>query len=159
MLWSDHGWPFGEKQRYGKTQLWQETCRVPFMVKVPGVTPDNADCKGIVNLIDMFPTLIELCISKNPDNDGRSFAQLLHDPTMDWNEPILTDYNYGGHRIYDGRYSYIVFEKCTGTEELYDHKVDPMEWSNLVRMPEYTQTLEQLKKYIPLVRQQEAPRN
>ncbi|MAS64712.1 MAG: iduronate sulfatase [Coraliomargarita sp.] len=159
MLWSDHGWHLGEKQRYGKTQLWQETCRVPFMVKVPGVTRDNIDCKGIVNLIDMYPTLIDLCgIPKNPDNDGRSFAQLLRDPLMDWNKPILSDYNYGGHRVYDGRYSYIVFEKA-GTEELYDHKVDPMEWNNLIRMPEYAQTLERLKKHIPLVRQQEAPRN
>ena len=39
MLWGDHGWHLGEKQKYGKTQLWQESCRVPLMVKVPGITP------------------------------------------------------------------------------------------------------------------------
>ena len=41
ILWGDHGWHLGEKQKYGKTQLWQESCRVPLMVKVPGVTPKN----------------------------------------------------------------------------------------------------------------------
>ena len=67
MLWGDHGWFLSEKQRYGKTKLWQESGRVPLMVKVPGVTPKAKQCRGLVNLIDMYPTLIELCcLSENP---------------------------------------------------------------------------------------------
>ena len=159
MLWGDHGWYLGEKQRNGKTQLWQEACRVPFMVKVPGVTPKNKRCMGVVNLIDMYPTLIDLCgLPANPENDGRSFAKLLHNPDMEWNKPTLTDYGYGGHRIYDGRYSYIVFTE-QGTEELYDHKKDPMEWNNLINNPEYTQIKERLKSLVPTQREPESPRN
>ena len=86
MLWGDHGWHLGEKQKYGKTQLWQESCRVPLMVKVPGITPKRKRCVGVVNLIDMYPTLLELCgLPENSENEGRSFAELIHNPDMKWN--------------------------------------------------------------------------
>ena len=157
MLWGDHGWHLGEKQKYGKTQLWQESCRVPMMVKVPGVTPKRKRCDGIVNLIDMYPTLLELCgLPENPENEGRSFAELIHNPDMKWNTPTLTDYNYGGHRVYDGRYSYIVFTE-QGTEELYDHKTDPMEWNNLVQEDAYAAVKARLKALIPTQREPVSP--
>ena len=157
MLWGDHGWHLGEKQKYGKTQLWQESCRVPLMVKVPGVTPKRKRCDGIVNLIDMYPTLLELCgLPKNSENEGRSFAELIHNPDMEWNTPTLTDYNYGGHRVYDGRYSYIVFTE-QGTEELYDHQTDPMEWNNLAQEDEYAAVKARLKALVPTQREPIAP--
>ena len=159
IIWSDHGWHLGEKQKYGKTQLWQESCRVPLMVKVPGVTPNNKKSMGVVNLIDMYPTLLDLCgLPENPENEGRSFADLIRNPDMDWSEPTLTDYGYGGHRIYDGRYSYIVFSS-KGTEELYDHQADPMEWHNLVSNPEYAEVKARLKSYVPSEREPESPQN
>ena len=159
VLWSDHGWHLGEKQKYGKTQLWQESCRVPLMVKVPGVTPNNKKSMGVVNLIDMYPTLLDLCgLPENPENEGRSFADLIRNPDMDWSEPTLSDYNYGGHRIYDGRYSYIVFSS-NETEELYDHQADPMEWHNLVSNPEYAAIKARLKSYVPTEREPESPQN
>ena len=159
ILWSDHGWHLGEKQRYGKTQLWQETTRVPLMIKAPGVTPDNKKCAGVVNLIDLYPTLLELCdLPENSENEGRSFAELIHNPDMEWNEPTLSDYNYGGHRIYDGRYSYIVFSR-PGTEELYDHETDPMEWHNLAQNPEHAPTRQRLMSYLPTEREPESPQN
>ena len=61
VLWSDHGWHLGEKTKYGKTDLWEESDRVPFMVRVPGMTPTDFKCDGVVNLLDMYPTLVELC--------------------------------------------------------------------------------------------------
>jgi len=159
VLWSDHGWHLGEKQKYGKTQLWQESTRVPLMIRVPGVTPDGAKSEGVVNLIDLYPTLLELCgLPANPENEGRSFAPLIYDPDLEWNEPILSDYQFGGHRVYDGRYSYIVFNR-RGTEELYDHDVDPMEWNNLVNDPEYAAVKERLRQYIPENPAPMAPQN
>ena len=158
VLWGDHGWHLGEKMKYGKTQLWQESCRVPLMIKVPGVTKKNAKCSGIVNLIDLYPTLIDLCgLPKNLDLDGRSFAELIQKPNIEWNHPTLTDYNYGGHRIYDGRYSYIVFME-QGIEQLYDHWSDPMEWNNLVKEKKYEQIKDRLKDLIPKEREATAPR-
>lgn len=159
VLWSDHGWHLGEKQKYGKTQLWQESTRVPLMIRVPNVTPDNKKSMGVVNLIDLYPTLVELCgLPENPENEGRSFAPLVENPDLEWNEPILSDYNYGGHRVYDGRFSYIVFKRW-GTEELYDHDSDPMEWDNLADKPEYKAVKERLKTYLPKNPEPMAPRN
>ncbi len=159
VVWSDHGWHLGEKQKYGKTQLWQESCRVPLMIKVPGVTAKNKKSMGVVNLIDMYPTLLDLCgLPENPENEGRSFANLIRNPDMDWSEPTLSDYGYGGHRIYDGRYSYIVFSS-KGTEELYDHQADPMEWHNLISNPEYAEVKARLQSYVPSEREPESPQN
>ncbi|MEO0514388.1 MAG: sulfatase [Planctomycetota bacterium] len=157
MLWSDHGWHLGEKQRYGKTLLWQESCRVPLMVKVPGVTSGFQRSEGLVNLIDMYPTLVELCgLPPNPQNDGRSFAALVHQPDLEWNEPTLTTYGYGNHRIYDGRFSFITYR---GGEELYDHQADPMEWVNQAHNPEFVEVKNRLKAYLPPANEPEAPRN
>lgn len=159
MIWGDHGWYLGEKLRYGKTQLWQEACRVPFMVKVPGITPSNKTCYGVVNLIDMYPTLLDLCnLPENPLNDGRSFVKLLQNPDLEWNEPTLTTNKYKMHRIYDGRYSYIIDEN-RGTEQLYDHLVDSMEWTNLVYDTQYTEIKAYLKSYLPLTNEPQAPSN
>ncbi len=157
MLWGDHGWHLTQKKRYGKATLWQESCRVPFMVKVPGVTKPNQRSYGVVNLIDMYPTLLELCgLPPNPENEGRSFVELLHNPDMEWNEPTLTDWGYGGHRVYDGRYSYSIYIR-NGQEELYDHKTDPNQWHNLVRDPEYADIVERLSGYIPTEREPRSP--
>ena len=132
---------------------------MPLMVKVPGGTPKGRQCTGVVNLIDMYPTLIDLCgLPANPENEGRSFAKLLQNPDMEWNIPTLTDYNYAGHRIYDGRYSYTVFRE-KGTEELYDHQKDPMEWNNLANNPEYARIKERLKALVPTEIEPESPRN
>ncbi len=159
MLWGDHGWFLGEKMRYGKTQLWQESTRVPLMVKVPGVTPDNKRCDGVVNLIDMYPTLLELCgLPANPAVDGRSFAKLLQNPDMEWSDPTLTTMGYGNHRIYDGRFSYIHYLR-NDVEELYDHEKDPMEWNNLATDPEYARVKARLKKLIPKTNEPEGPDN
>ena len=70
----------------------------------------------------------------------------------------LTDYNYGGHRIYDGRYSYIVFIE-QGIEELYDHQVDPMEWRNLAQDQAYTNIKDRLKALVPAKREPVALRD
>ena len=159
MIWGDHGWHLGEKLKYGKTMLWQESCRVPFMVKVPGVTPANKTCYGLVNLIDMYPTLLELCgLPANPVNDGRSFAELLRNPDMEWNEPTLTTNSYKMHRIFDGRYSYSIDER-KGVEQLYDHQIDSMEWTNLVTDPQYDEIKERLKSYLPTTNEPESPKN
>ena len=159
MLWGDHGWHLGEKQKYGKTYLWQESSRVPLMVKVPGVTEGNIKCDGVVNLIDMYPTLIELCgLPPNQKNDGRSFAELIENPGMEWNEPTLTTDKYMSHRIYDGRYSYISVER-NGVEELYDHANDPMEWNNLADISDYAEIKDRLKSYLPKNNEPEGPKN
>lgn len=159
VLWGDHGWYLGEKMRYGKTGLWQEATRVPLMVKIPGVTPPKGRSDGVVNLIDLYPTLADLCgLPANPLNDGRSFAALLRNPDLAWKYPTLTTMGISNHRIYDGRYSYIRYGRRDG-EELYDHHVDPMEWRNLANDAGYAAIKTRLRALIPTHDEPESPRN
>ena len=159
MIWGDHGWHLSEKLKYGKTDLWEESCRVPFIVKVPEVTK-GGKTDGVVNLIDMYPTLIELCgLPANKEIDGRSFAGLLANPKMEWNEPTLSTYQYMNHSLTDGRYRYTWYGgKADGAEELYDHATDPLEHNNLASNPKYKEVIDRMKKYLPTHHEPDSPR-
>jgi arylsulfatase A-like enzyme len=161
MLWGDHGWHLSEKLKYGKTDLWEESARVPFLVRVPGVTPSDFKCDGVVNLLDMYPTLVELCgLPPNKENDGRSFASLLKNPKLDWNTPTLTTYQFKNHSLTDGRYRYTWYGgKAEGAEELYDHSIDPMEHKNLAANPEHKEIIARFKKHLPTHDEPDSPRN
>ena len=161
MLWGDHGWHLGEKTRYGKTWLWEESCRVPFIVSAPGVAPSGVKCDGVVNLLDMYPTLIDLCgLPPNPENEGVSFAKLLAKPDMEWKTPTLTTYQYMNHSVSDGRWRYTWYGgKADGAEELYDHDADPMEYKNLASNPEYAPVIARLKKALPKHNEPDSPKN
>ncbi len=163
MLWGDHGWHLSEKMKYGKTDLWEESCRVPFIVKVPGLTPKGVKCDGVVNLIDIYPTLLELCgLPANKENDGRSFAKLLANPAQEWKVPTLTTYQYKNHSLTDGRYRYTWYGgkgkgDGAGGEELYDHSVDPLEHTNLASNAKYKSIIEGMKKYLPTHHEPNSP--
>jgi len=161
MLWGDHGWHLSEKMKYGKTDLWEESSRVPFIVRVPGLTPPDFKCDGVVNLLDMYPTLVELCgLPPNAENEGRSFAPLLKNPKMEWNVPTLTTYQYKNHSFTDGRYRYTWYGgKAGGAEELYDHSVDPLEHKNLAANPGSQEIIARFKKHLPTHDEPDSPRN
>ena len=161
MIWGDHGWHLSEKMHYGKTGLWEESSRVPFFVSVPGLTPPNTKCDGVVNLIDMYPTLLELCgLPPNPENDGRSFVRLLANPSMEWNHPTLTTYQFKNHSITDGSYRYTWYGgRADGAEELYDHDVDPLEHTNLAADPDYQKVIARLREHVPTHHEPNSPSN
>jgi arylsulfatase A-like enzyme len=161
MIWGDHGWHLSEKMKYGKTDLWEESARVPFIVSVPGVTTPNAKTEGVVNLLDMYPTLIELCgLPKNAENEGISFAPLLKNPKMNWNTPTLTTYQYKNHSLTDGRYRYTWYGgRANGAEELYDHSIDPLEHNNLASNSKYKEIIKDFQKHLPIQNEPNSPNN
>ena len=160
MIWGDHGWYLSEKLRYGKTELWEEADRVPFIVSVPGVTKAGSKSEAVVNLLDMYPTLIELCgLPANPENEGRSFAPALKNPSLPWDHPTLTTYNCGNHSVTDGRYRFTYYGSKGGSEELYDHSADPLEHRNLASQPEYKEIIERLRGEIPKHNEPDSPVN
>lgn len=161
MIWGDHGWHLSEKMKYGKTDLWEESARVPFIVSVPGITAPNAKTDGVVNLLDMYPTLIELCgLPKNAENEGISFAPLLRNPKMKWNTPTLTTYQYKNHSLTDGRYRFTLYGgRANGAEELYDHSIDPLEHNNLASNSKYKEIITRFQKYLPSDNEPNSPNN
>jgi arylsulfatase A-like enzyme len=151
ILTSDHGWTMGEKDHIYKNSLWEESTRVPLIIRVPEMTVPNTVVEHPVSLIDVYPTLLELTgidleTRKNKKGhglDGYSLVPFLKNPNTDnWQGPegalsvvYSSDLNKNipenhHYSIRTKDYRYIVYN--TGQEELYDKKSDPKERNNLI---------------------------
>lgn len=149
VLWSDHGWHLGEKAISGKNTLWERSTRVPLIVAGPGVTA-GAVCRRPVELLDLYPTLAELCRLEAPrDLEGHSLVPLLKqaDAARPW--PAITTHNQGNHGVRSERWRYIRY--ADGSEELYDLQHDPHEWTNLAAEPRVAGVLAEHRKWLPQV--------
>ena len=162
VLWSDHGWHLGEKGHWHKSTLWEEATRVPLVISAPAYRPGV--CERSVSLIDLYPTLIELCTADmkpaaqdgvgpvvHPSSgktqlDGVSLVPLLHDPKTEWKRPAVIEYQRGNVAVRGDRYRYIRYRD--GGEELYDHKTDPHEWNNLAASKDLAAVSKQLAGWI-----------
>jgi choline-sulfatase len=136
VLWSDHGWHLGEKGHWHKSTLWEEATRVPLVIS--GLDHRPGICDRPVNLLDLFPTLVELCgLSTIESHDGVSLVPLIQDPQTHWPRPAVIEYKRGNAAVRSERYRYIRYRN--GGEELYDHETDPHEWHNLADDPAHAE--------------------
>ncbi len=157
VLWTDHGWHLGEKLHWRKFTLWEEAGRVPLVFVVPGLTTPGTRCGRTVSLLDIYPTLADLCgLPVGKHLEGDSLRPLLADPQAPWDRPVVTTYGFGNHAVRSERWRYIRYHD--GTEELYDHQTDPMEWYNLAGDPKYDDVKRQLARWLPKVNTPEGPR-
>ena len=150
IVFGDHGWHLGEKLRFRKSTLWQEATRLPLMIRTPAYTQSRTDCPRVVNLMDLYSTLIDLCgLPPKPEIDGRSIAPLLRDPTQPWDHPSVTINGFKNACARDERWYLIRY--ADHTEEFYDMKTDPMQWTNLSRSkdPEVLAAKTKLAKALP----------
>ena len=134
VLWSDHGFQLGEKERWAKYSLWERATRVNMIWVAPGVTKPGSTSAKPVNLLDIYPTLASL-------------TGLMRDPDAAWDESTVTTFGYKNYGVRSERYRYIVY--ADGTEELYDHNKDKWEWDNLANNPEYAAIKKKMRKEIP----------
>ena len=153
LLWSDHGWHLGEKEHWGKATGWYRATRVPLMIVPPengapkGFTPGSV-CHQPVNLIDLYPTLIDIGnLPENSHLDGQSLVPLVASPKSVWTGHTVTTFGRGNHAITGKRWRYIQY--FDGSGELYDRDRDPNEWNNLIHDPEYANVVVAMKKKIP----------
>lgn len=155
ILWSDHGWHLGEKEHWQKYTAWRACTRVPLIVRVPEGTqslPEGtkpAKCDRPVNLISLFPTVLELSgLPARAENDGPSLLPLLKDPNGAWSHPSITYLDQpGSFGLSADRWRYIHY--ANGEEELYDIENDPYEWTNLVHSEDHADRLSDLRKLAP----------
>ena len=148
VLWSDHGWHLGEKQHLHKFTLWERSTRIPFIVVAPGVTQPNTVSQQPVGMLDLFPTLIELCeLTQVEGLSGQSITALLKAPDQNWKRPAITSHGPGNHAIRSKRWRYIRY--ADGGEELYDHSNDPHEWTNLANQPKFAAIKNELAGWLP----------
>jgi len=145
VFWSDHGYHLGQHGLWCKTSCFELDARVPVILSVPGRGTPGASTDALVELIDIYPTLAELCGLPAPERlEGQSLVPLLDDPTSSVKEFALTQhprpaYYSGqpeqmGYSLRTDRYRYTEWRDwATGevtAKELYDHKVDPHEMVN-----------------------------
>ena len=148
VLWGDHGWHLGEKQRWRKQTLWEESTRVPLIFVAPSVTAPGTRSERAVSLLDLFPTLAELVGIDTPEHlEGTSLVPLLDDPDAEWDRPAISTHHFGNHAVRSERFRYIRYHD--GSEELYDHDADPNEWHNLAGNPEYADAKAELASWLP----------
>lgn len=148
VLWGDHGYHIGEKNRFAKHSLWEETSRVPLMIKVPGAIEGQVT-HTVASLLDLYPTLLDLAeLPANPANEGSSLKAVIEGKRKTSDHIAMTSYGFGNHAIRDERYRYVRFKD--GSEELYDHQNDPDEWANLAGNPDYDSVKQQLAAHLPL---------
>jgi len=148
VVWSDHGFHLGEKMHWEKRSLWEESTRVPLVFVTTEKNRTTGHCTRPVGLIDIYPTLVELCgLPDKEDLQGRSLVPLLKDPAARWEFPAITTHHPGNHAIRTERWRYIQY--ANGDRELYDHESDPHEWHNLAEDPRYADVIGQLRKHVP----------
>lgn len=147
VLWSDHGFHLGEKQHWAKRTLWEESTRVPLVVAGPGIE-QGAACREAVSLIDLYPTLLDLCgLPGNPRLEGLSLVPQLADPAAARERPAITSSYAGNHSIRTRDWRLIHYDD--GAEELYDHRCDPHELHNLVDDPTHRVARDRLAAWLP----------
>ena len=149
VLWSDHGYHHGEKGQWGKHTLWERTSNVPFIWAGPGVTK-GAKTDVTASLIDMYPTLVEMCGLPKPHQplEGESLARALSNPSEASDRNVLLPYmNPGEYAIINRDWRYIRYGE--DGEELYNLHEDPNEWDNLALDEKYANVKAQLRKSAP----------
>jgi arylsulfatase A-like enzyme len=147
VLYSDHGFFLGEKQRWAKQSLWERATKVPFIISAPGM-PADAKCPQPAELLSIYPTLIDLCgIEARDDLEGRSVRPLLEDSAAKWPHPALTTHGQNNHAARNETHRYIRYHD--GSEELYDLKADPNEWTNLANDPQFAELKAELAAAFP----------
>lgn len=152
---TDNGFHLGEKHHWQKTTLWEEGTHIMLMFRAPGVTKAGGVSERFVSLLDIYPTLAELCGLTPPAYlDGRSLVPLLKNPKAPWESTAITGLCTKGkqegvafisirHEL--GRYTRYGADQ----EEYYDSNKDPHEWTNQIDYPEYAATVKRLRTLVP----------
>ena len=141
----DHGYQLGEKGKWSKAgSLFEMGTRVPLIVAAPGATGNGQACYRIVQSLDIYPTLAELCGLTPPAGiEGTSLTPLLRHPGAEWNRPAYSSWSEDG-RTFHGvavrnekwRYAEFGPEGVNGAM-LFDPHRDPLEMTNLAHDPQY----------------------
>jgi len=131
VLWSDNGFHLGEKLHWRKFTLWDQATRVPMMIRSADRRAAGRVVDQPVSLVDIYPTLVDMCGLSPPAHalSGESLAAYFASAEHRKTTPAYVTYGKGNDSVVDEQWRFIRY--ADGTEELYDHSVDPNEWTNL----------------------------
>ena len=169
---SDHGWQMGEKNYLFKNSPWEESAKIPLIIRKAKSEINNISIEQPVSLIDIFPTLVDYANLKGDHRKkgngaklgGFSLRPLIDDPkSQNWQGPngaltVVGNYANSGKEksVAKQNYSYrtkafryIVYSN--GQEELYDHTSDQHEWNNLASNKQYKDIIKRLKDEVSII--------
>jgi iduronate 2-sulfatase len=164
---SDHGYHMGEHGLWQKMSLFEESARVPLLIVSPWVGKHGVVTRAPVSLVDLFPTLAELCGVIPPDNlQGQSLVPMLRDPEASGRGWALTQVRRGGtggaisreakaggrsffgYSLRTPRWRYTEWAEGADGRELYDHDADPKELRNLAEVAVHAPTVAELSQLL-----------
>ncbi|MCG8699107.1 MAG: sulfatase-like hydrolase/transferase, partial [Bacteroidales bacterium] len=147
ILWTDHGWQLGHKNRWEKFSLWKQGTNAPLIIRLPG-EKEHKLCEKAVSFLDIYPTLADLAGFEQPDYlEGQSLRPLIENPNSEWKIPAVVTYPNNNHSVVRDSWNYIRYED--GTEELYNQTEDPTEFYNLSSDTQYRSLMDELAGFIP----------
>lgn len=133
VVWGDHGWHLGDQRIWGKHTLFENALKSALIVKIPKIGSSQQIINGIVETVDIYPSILELCSVELPHKtDGESFVKLLNNTGFK-KEDVAYSYFKNGISLRTDKYRLTqYFRKEEPTIELYDHEKDPNETKNIV---------------------------
>jgi iduronate 2-sulfatase len=151
VFWGDHGYHLGGKGKWSKhNSLFEIGTRVPLMIVMPGAKGNGKASPRVVEAVDLYPTLADLCgLPAPPDLPGQSLRPLLDNPQAKWNQPAYTVTKFGanvGKAVRTERWRYAEYDD--GGAMLFDRRKDPHELKNLANDPAYAKTIAEMKKLL-----------
>lgn len=157
ILWGDHGWHLGDHGMWCKHTNYEKATRAALAMSVPGQKSPGKKTNALVEFVDIYPTLAEVCGLSLPAHlEGHSFAPLLDDPGKPWKPAAFSQYPRGGkdtgpltgYAIRTDTHRLVEWRKRDGSGvvayELYDHRADPNEDTNVADRPENKELVKKL---------------
>jgi len=135
IIWGDHGWHLGDQRVWGKHTIFENALRSVLIISAPGGSPGGSRIDDIVESVDIYPTLMELCSIVTPyPMDGESFVDLI-EGAQTQRSNVAYSYFKDGISLRTERYRLTkYFRSDEPTIELYDHSKDPYEATNIAEL-------------------------
>jgi arylsulfatase A-like enzyme len=153
---SDHGYHLGENGLWNKMTNFELATQVPLLFRLPDGRGKGRKTDALVELVDIYPTLAELCQLPLPRHvEGRSVVPLLANPDVDWKRAVFSQFprrvaggTTMGYSVRTSRYRYTEWKDASGSVELYDLAADPFNDLNLARQPQYREQVLELAQLL-----------